>query len=46
MGIAVWIASMIGYDKVLQLIQQLSNITPKEKKGDDEDAAGSDDDVR
>ena len=34
MGIAVWIASMIGYDKVLQLIKQLAALpdAPKELK--------------
>ena len=32
MGIAVWVASMIGYDKVLQLIKQLSSIS---KEGGD-----------
>lgn len=35
MGIAVWIASMIGYDKIIQLLQQIANITPKEKEGDE-----------
>lgn len=31
---AVWIASMIGYDKVLQLVLQIEKITPeKEEKG-------------
>lgn len=38
MGIAVWIASMIGYDKVLQLIKQLASLpdAPKELKEGDE----------
>lgn len=38
MGAAVWIASMIGYDKVLQLISQLAALpdAPNELKGDDE----------
>lgn len=27
MGLAVWVSSMIGYDKVVQLLQQLSAIT-------------------
>lgn len=35
MGFAVWIASMVGYDKILQLLQQIANITPKEKEGDE-----------
>lgn len=26
MAVAVWIASMIGYDKVVQLIEQIANI--------------------
>ena len=30
MGVAVWIASMVGYDKVLQLLKQLSEVVPKE----------------
>lgn len=33
MGIAVWIASMVGYDKVIQLLKQLADITPKDTKG-------------
>ena len=28
MGVAVWIASMIGYDKVLQLLKQLADLNP------------------
>lgn len=35
MGIAVWIASMIGYDKVIQLLKQLASETPKEKEGEE-----------
>lgn len=35
MGFTVWIASMVGYDKILQLLQQIANITPKEKEGDE-----------
>ena len=34
MGVAVWIASMIGYDKVIQLLKQLAS-TPS-KEGDEE----------
>ena len=36
MGVAVWISSMIGYDKVLQLLKQLASNDIKEEKGDDE----------
>lgn len=32
MGIAVWIASMIGYDKILQLLEQLADIKPAEEQ--------------
>lgn len=34
MGVAVWIASMIGYDKVIQLLKQLTNENP-EKEGEE-----------
>lgn len=36
MGVAVWIASMIGYDKVVQLLKQLSDIpsTPEKEAAD------------
>lgn len=34
MGLAVWIASMIGYDKVIQLLKQISEITPIEQGED------------
>ncbi len=37
MGVAVWIASMIGYDKVLQLLKQLADLTPTEKKEEESD---------
>lgn len=30
MGVAVWIGSMIGYDKVIQTIQQATNINKEE----------------
>lgn len=30
MGVAVWVGSMIGYDKLIQLINQIANISPKE----------------
>lgn len=36
MGVAVWIASMVGYDKVIQLLKQLSDITPNEAEADKE----------
>lgn len=35
MGIAVWVSSMIGYDKVIQLINQLAAIPTKPKEGDE-----------
>ena len=36
MGVAVWVSSMIGYDKVIQLIKQLAaSETPKEKEGEE-----------
>lgn len=31
MGIAVWIASMVGYDKIIQLLKQISAIEPVEE---------------
>ena len=36
MGVAVWVASMIGYDKVLQLLKQLTDISTK-KEGEKND---------
>ena len=38
MGVAVWIASMIGYDKVLQLLKQVSDLPSQQTdvKGGDE----------
>lgn len=35
MGVAVWVASMIGYDKVIQLLKQLASETPKQKEGEE-----------
>ena len=32
MGVAVWVASMIGYDKIIQLLKQL---TPVKKEGEE-----------
>lgn len=31
MGIAVWVASMIGYDKVIQMLQQIADIQKEGK---------------
>lgn len=42
MGVAVWISSMIGYDKVLQLLKQIADIEndkPKEDESDGNDGA-------
>lgn len=36
MGVAVWIASMVGYDKVIQLLKQISDVTPKTIEEDKE----------
>lgn len=35
MGVAVWVASMIGYDKIIQLLKQLAEVTPG-KEAEDE----------
>ena len=35
MGVAVWIASMIGYDKVLQLLKQLTSEPTEKKEGEE-----------
>lgn len=32
MAVCVWIGSMIGYDKIIQLIQQLANVPKAEDK--------------
>jgi hypothetical protein len=32
MGVAVWVASMIGYDKLLQLLKQIADIKPNSEK--------------
>lgn len=34
MAIAVWIASMLGFDKVIQTVTQIANITNKEKESE------------
>ena len=34
MGIAVWVASMVGYDKIIQLLKQLASETTK-KEGEE-----------
>lgn len=31
MGVAVWVASMIGYDKIIQLLKQITDIKDKEE---------------
>ena len=33
MAVCVWIGSMIGYDKIIQLISQLANL-PREEEGE------------
>ncbi len=40
MGVAVWVASMIGYDKIIQLLKQLAEVTPREEanNGSDDNA--------
>ena len=35
MGVAVWVASMIGYDKVLQLLKQLTSDPSKKEEGEE-----------
>lgn len=39
MGVAVWIASMIGYDKLLQLLKQIADVktsaSPNEERSKD-----------
>lgn len=32
MGVAVWMGSMIGYDKIIQLVNQIIDIKPKDKE--------------
>lgn len=34
MGVAVWIASMIGYDKLLQLLRQIADVKIEERGKD------------
>lgn len=45
MGVAVWIASMIGYDKLLQLLKQIADVktsaSPNEERGADVKAPNS-----
>ena len=36
MGVAVWMASMIGYDKILQLLEQLGVIPTKKEEAKDD----------
>ena len=39
MGVAVWIASMVGYDKLLQLLKQIADVktsvSPNEERSKD-----------
>lgn len=35
MGVAVWIASMIGYDKLLQLLKQIADVKTYNKVKDE-----------
>ena len=35
MIVTVWVGSMVGYDKVIQLVKQISEITPKNKDVED-----------
>lgn len=39
MGVAVWVASMIGYDKLLQLLKQIADVktsaSPNEERSKD-----------
>lgn len=34
MGLAVWVASMVGYDKIIQLLKQLAD-APKKEEGEE-----------
>ena len=34
MGVAVWVASMIGYDKLLQLLKQIADVKIEERSKD------------
>ena len=43
MGVAVWMASMIGYDKIIQLLKQISEVTPGKEDADDSSSSGTDD---
>ena len=43
MGVAVWMASMIGYDKIIQLLKQISEVTPGKEDTDDSSSSGTDD---
>lgn len=36
MIVAVWVASMIGYDKVIQLAKQIESITPAVKENNED----------
>ena len=43
MGVAVWMASMIGYDKIIQLLKQISEVTPGKEDAYDSSSSGTDD---
>ena len=43
MGVAVWMASMVGYDKIIQLLKQISEVTPGKEDADDSSSSGTDD---
>ena len=43
MGVAVWMASMVGYDKIIQLLKQISDVTPGKEDADDSSSSGTDD---
>ena len=35
MIVAVWVASMVGYDKLIQLVKQIETVTPKQAENAD-----------
>lgn len=37
MAFAVWLASMVGYDKVLQLLKQIADISPNKEPEEEEE---------
>lgn len=38
MGVAVWVASMIGYDKLLQLLKQIADVKTSASPNEERDA--------